>query len=85
MPDYTKAVGLDGASGYTAPNNGLFTASWEVSNTSVWVTVNNIGVQVIGDNATGSTYNTVEIPLSKGERVECAMAWRVGRFFPYKQ
>lgn len=91
IPDYTKGVGVGtplASSQFTAPNDGIYVFTGGINNSSRRVYVNGVATAFYTqDNADGSGWQSLNIPLKKGDK----MYWSGGgttltsTFYPYQR
>lgn len=84
-PDYTK--GVDAGSTFKAPSYGVVMITFNVNNSSAYITVNgtNVARYVDGDGVSGAVNQSFTIPVAKGDVVKrSAGDTKFSKFFPYK-
>ena len=84
-PDYKK--GVDAGATFTAPSYGVVMITFNVNNSSAYITVNgtNVARYVDGDGVSGAVNQSFTIPVAKGDVVKrTAGDTKFSRFFPYK-
>ena len=84
-PDYTK--GVNAGATFTAPSYGVVMITFNVNNSSAYITVNgtNVARYVDGDGVSGAVNQSFTIPVAKGDVVKrTAGDTKYSRFFHYK-
>jgi hypothetical protein len=84
-PDYTK--GVDAGATFTAPSYGVVMITFNLNNSSCYITVNgnNVARYADGDGVSGAVNQSYTIPVAKGDVVKrSAGDTKFSRFFPYK-
>lgn len=86
-----KSIGYDyenptpiTAEPFICPENGVISTSGQLDNIYFDLKINNQKVVVLGDSATGSTYNSITVPVSKGDSVTGFAGLDAGKSYFFK-